>query len=63
MSSFKETNPDIVFKPDLKTMLNQRTKLDNKRKNSKNILERIKLSSLIANLDKQIMDSTNLKTK
>ena len=63
MSYFGEFNPDNVFKPDLKTLLNERTDLINKRKASNNFFERIKLSARISELDKKIMDQSNLKTK
>ena len=62
MSCIIENNPNNVFKPDLKTLLNERTELDKQRKSTKNFFERMKISSQISNLDKQIA-KCSLKTK
>lgn len=63
MSCFNETNPNNVFKPELKDLLAERTELDSKRKKSNSFIERMKISQQISKLDKKIMEQSNLKTK
>ena len=55
-------NPNDILKPDLKTLLNERQKLDNRRKVTKGFFERMKISAEISSIDKQIA-KCNLKTK
>ena len=57
-----ENNPNNVLKPNLKQLLAERQELDAERKSTKRFFERMKISSKIAALDKQIA-SIDLKTK
>lgn len=57
-----ENNPNNVLKPNLKSLLAERQELDAERKASKNFFERMKISSKISALDKQI-SNIDLKTK
>ena len=64
MSSFIEKDPNnILEQPDLKTLLSERQELNDKRNSSKNLIEKIRLSSQIASLDKRIVNASNLKVK
>ena len=57
-----ENNPNNVLKLNLKTLLAECQELDAERKASKSFFERMKISSKIAAVDKQIA-SIDLKTK
>lgn len=54
--------PNDIFKPNLKTLLSERTQLVEERKNSKSFVERMKISRKISDVDKQI-SRINLHTK